>query len=263
MYQPVVPLGGYAGWLFLGRTRAAQEAAFNASAQMQRETTYFQENIGKVRDAEALVDDRRLLRVALGAFGLDADIDNRYFVKKVLEDGSLDTGDLANKLSDKRYLAMATAFGFDLATPSTAVSDFGAKIAAKYRERQFEVAVGAQDENLRMAMGIGRDLGEIARRDTTDDGRWYAVMGNPPLRRVFETALGLPASFGALDLDRQLGGFREASERFFGASEVADFGTPEMQEKLTRLFLTRADLQSNAAATRSGSAALALLRGIA
>jgi hypothetical protein len=261
MFQPVVPLSGYAGWLFLSRTRAPQEAAFNASAQIRRETAYFEENIGQVRDAEALVADRRLLKVALGAFGLDADIDSRYFVRKVLEDGSLDTGDLANKLSDKRYLAMAQAFGFDLGTPGTAVSDFGARIAGRYRERQFEIAVGDKDQNLRLALGVERDLGQIAGRDTTADGRWYEVMGNAPLRKVFETALGLPQSFGALDLDRQLTGFRDAAGRFLGATEVADFDTPEMREKLIRLFLARADLQANAAATSSGSVALLLLQG--
>jgi hypothetical protein len=260
MFRPVVPLAGYAGWTFLQRTRAAQEKAFNASAEISRETAYFKDRIGQVGDAEALVGDRRLMQVALGAFGLESDIGSRFFVKKVLEDGSLSEGALANRLSDKRYLDLTKAFGFDLDPPRTVLSEFGDEIAQAYRTRQFEVAVGETDENLRLAMGLGRDLAAVVGRQSTDNGRWFAVMGNPPLRKVFETALGLPASFGALDLELQLDGFRLAAERRFGVSEVADFTDPAAEEKLIRLFLLRADSAANGVGTSRGQIALSLLQ---
>lgn len=169
MFQPVVPLSGLAGWSFLHRTRAAQQAAFDTSAQMRRETEYFRQNVGAVKTAGDLVADRRLLQVALGAFGLEADIDSRFFVGKVLQDGTLTEGALANRLSDKRYFEMAHAFGFDRGTPSTVLSDFGDQIAAKYRERQFEVAVGRQSESLRLALAFPRAAGRAGPAD--DRGR--------------------------------------------------------------------------------------------
>jgi hypothetical protein len=59
------------------------------------------------------VGDRRLLEVALGAFGLDDDIRNRFFIRKVLEEGTTSPSRrFANRLSDKRYLALAETFGF-------------------------------------------------------------------------------------------------------------------------------------------------------
>ncbi len=76
-FQPVVPLGGYAGWAFLNRTQTAQQSAFDESATIVRQTSYFEENIGNITTAEDLVNDRRLLEVALGAFGLDEDINNK------------------------------------------------------------------------------------------------------------------------------------------------------------------------------------------
>ena len=64
-FQPVVPFGGYSGWAFLNRTREAQQETFNRAPQIQRETDYFAENIGKLKNAEELVADRRLLRLRI------------------------------------------------------------------------------------------------------------------------------------------------------------------------------------------------------
>jgi len=261
-YQPVIPIGGVAGWAFLQRTRATQQSAFDASPAIQRDTAYFAQSIGDVTTAQQLTDDRRLLKVALGAFGLDGDIGNKYFIRKVLEDGSLDSTALAQKLSDKRYLEFSRAFGFgDYATPSTQISDFGTKIVSAYKERQFEIAVGAQDQDLRLAIGLSRDLGEILNKTTTPDGMWYSVMGNPPLRKVFETALGLPPTFGALDLGQQLSGFRDKARAAFGDSEIAQFSNPENASALNRLFLARSQINAGQGSLSGGAIALMLLSG--
>ncbi len=262
-YQPVIPFGGMAGWSFLNRTREAQQEAFETSPQMQRDTNYFVENIGKIQTAEELVGDYRLLKVALGAYGLDDDIGNRFFVQKVLEDGTLDTDDLANKLSDKRYLEMAQDFGFgDFDIPSTQLSDFGAKTVEAYKERQFEIAVGEQSQDLRLAMSLDRDLGEILKKSSSDETKWFSMMGNPPLRSVFETALGLPSSFGTLDLDQQLEEFRNKSEQYFGSSEIDQFSDPEKREELNRLFLVRSQIANGTASMSGGAIALTLLQNI-
>ena len=101
-FQPVIPLTGYLGWRFLERTSDAQQDIFAKSQPVQRATDHFREKIGKVNSAADLVNDRQLLSVALGAFGLDADINNRAFIQKVLEDGTLSQDALANRLADNR-----------------------------------------------------------------------------------------------------------------------------------------------------------------
>ncbi|MEM9127018.1 MAG: flagellar protein, partial [Pseudomonadota bacterium] len=87
-FQPVIPSGGVVGWRFLQRTYEAQIDSFSQSGVNQRETQYFLENISNVLTAEDLVSDRRLLQVALGAFGLEEDLDNRFFIQKILQDGT-------------------------------------------------------------------------------------------------------------------------------------------------------------------------------
>lgn len=260
-FQPVIPAGGNVGWSFLKSTRENQQAAFNASTQVERDTTYFLDNIGKVQSAEALVSDRRLLSVALGAFGLDEDIGNRFFIRKVLEEGVLtDDRSFANRLSDKRYAELSRTFSFDLSPPNTGRSGFGDQLVASYRERQFEIAVGQQDENLRLALGVERDLQNLADRQVDEDIGWFVIMGNPPLRRVFETALGLPTSFGAIDIDKQLDVFRDKSLRVFGTSNPAEFAQDDAREDLVRMFLLRAEAAAFTAGSARGSVALSLLQ---
>ena len=47
-FQPVIPLAGIAGWRFLERTQAKQQAAFEKSAELKRDIAYFEEKIGAV-----------------------------------------------------------------------------------------------------------------------------------------------------------------------------------------------------------------------
>lgn len=262
-FQPVVPFGGLAGWQFLKRTMETQRAAFDTAPTRQRDLDYFREKIASVTAAEQLVNDRRLLSVALSAFGLDDDINNRFFIRKVLEEGTLDRGALANRLADSRYREMSEAFGFGNGLlPRTALSGFADEISQAYLRRQFEVGVGQSDQAMRLALTLERELPGIAARDVSDDTKWLTVMGNLPLRRAFETALGLPQSFGALDVDRQLVEFRDRAQRVIGVSSFADFLQPEKQEELTRVFLARAQITGGLGGGAAGpfSPALALLQ---
>ncbi len=258
-FQPVVPFGGFLGWAVLQRTRDLQEQAFQASPAIERDVDYFREHIADVKTASDLMSDRRLLTVALGAFGLDEDINNKAFIEQVLDDGFLSDTALANRLADKRHLALSKAFGFgDFSIANTQLLDFPQEIIDAFHEQQFEIAIGRSDENLRLALGLERDLGEIIATDTTDDGRWFAVMGQAPLRKVFEVALGLPTTFGALDLDQQLAGFRDKAERVFGDSEIAHFADTEVQDELRRLFLLRAQVADLSSLSAQSSALLLL-----
>ncbi len=258
-FAPVVPFGGYTGWTFLQRTQTAQRAAFEASPVSKRDETYFREKIGTIKTAEALVADRRLLGVALGAFGLDGDINNKAFIKKILAEGTLKPATLANKLADKQYQALSAAFGFDLSIPRTQVSTFADKILTSFKERRFEQAVGEQNNDMRLAMNARRELATLAAKTSGPDTKWLTIIGNTPLRQVFETALGLPATFVTLDLDKQVDILRAKTERILGQGEVAQFKDPKQVDRLLRQFLVRGDVAS-ATGSQGTSSALQLLQ---
>jgi hypothetical protein len=259
-FQPLAPFGGTIGWNFMQRTKEAQEQLFARSPSVARLSEHFTSRIGSVRSADDLVSDRQLLRVALGAFGLDGDINNRFFIRKVLEEGTADRGALANRLADKRYLALAEAFGFgDRLGGNTQRPDFAEGIVSRYRERQFESAVGQANPDMRLALGLRRELTELSARTMSNDGRWFTMMANPPLRAVFERALSLPSSVGGLDIDRQLSIFKERAQSRLGTADFASLAKEEGYASLVKSFLTSADLGGAGAPAARGSAALALL----
>lgn len=257
-FTPAIPLTGYAGWAFLKRTAPHQQASFQAAPQNKRDEDYFRENIGTIKTAEALVNDRRLLKVALGAYGLDSDINNKFFIQKVLQDGTLSTSALSRKLADKQYESLSAAFGFgDFAVPNTALSDFPDKIIQAYRTRQFEKSVGDQSNDLRLAMNVERELPILAAKtSSSENAKWYTIMGNKALRNVFQTALGLPNSTATLDIDQQLGIFKSRAKSQFGSEQVSQFTNPAAMDVLIKKFLIRSEVDSFA---QSGNTALSLM----
>lgn len=256
-YQPVVPSSGLAGWRFLQATLERQTEAFENSSKIKSDTAYFAENIGAVTNAEDLIADRRLLTIALGAFGLEEDVNNKYFIQKVLEDGTSADDALANKLSDKRYKAFSEAFGFG-DTPQVATTGFAAEIIDSYERRSFEVAVGEQNETFRFGLNLERELPDIAASDTTENAKWYSVLGNSTLREVFQVAFGLPDEFGQVDIDQQLEVFKDHAYRRFGAAEIEQFAEPEKLEELLQLYFLQDQVSQTS--TSSGSIALTLLQ---
>lgn len=243
-FTPVVPSGGYGGWSFLNRTMAAQKKAFAADLALQRDEAHFRDRIGGVSTADDLVADRRLLSVALSAFGLEGDINNKAFLKKILSDGTFDPAALGNRLADKRYLEFSRAFGFgDFAVPNTKKSDFPDKILSAYEARKFEAAVGAANGDMRLALNARRELAAIAVKTLSPDGKWFTALGSPPLRSVLQTAFGLPRSFAGVDIDKQLTVLKERAEKLLGSPDISQFADPGKAEKLIRLFLVRSQAQ--------------------
>jgi hypothetical protein len=260
-FQPVLPLSGYTGWTFLKRTIDRQQAVQQASPVQKRDEAYFRDRIGKVETAEQLVSDKRLLRIALAAFGLEGDVNSRAFIQKILEGGTLKEGSLANRLADKQYQKFSAAFGFgDFSIPRTKLSTFADEILSQFRARSFETAVGAQNNSYRLALNAEREIPALASRPISETAKWYTLLGNAPLREVMQTALGLPKSFSAIDLDQQVAVMRARAEAAFGAPTVSQFSDPARMEALVRRFQIRADVGDQQAASSPAAIALTLLR---
>lgn len=259
-FQPVLPLSGYAGWTFLKRTMAVQQETMQASAATARDAAYFRDKIGTVDSAAELVADRRLLTVAVTAYGLEEDINYRAFLEKILAGGTTDADALANKLADKQYLKFAAAFGFgDLPAPRTKLSSFADETLALYQRQTFEAAVGEQNNTYRLALNAEHELAAIAAGPGSETTKWFTILGNSPLRAVVETALGLPSSFAQIDLDQQLSVVRARSQSLFGDSNASQFSKPEALEKMIRSYVVRAEIAAISAPSSPASIALQIL----
>lgn len=260
-YQPVIAGPGLVGWHFLQRTYDAQFAAFNRSPLVERNSEYFLDRIANVTSASDLVKDRRLLGIALGAFGLQDDIDNRYFIQRILEDGTKSEDALATRLSDSRYRKLSEAFGFGPGeTVATGDAERMANLVRQNRLQTFEVAVGEVDETMRIAMYGERTIEELANSESEDEVKWLRILGQPPLRTLFETALGLPTGFGQVDIDKQADILSDRTRTAIGGTEVSQFAKPEARNKLVSLFLARSQIAAVGDPASTNAIALQLLQ---
>lgn len=263
-FAPILPASGVTGLRLLSQTAAAQRSVFDNQPQVAREVDYFTAKIADVRTAEDLVGDRRLLRVALGAFGLDDEIDKGAFLRKILAEGSEDPEAFANKLVDPRYVRFAKAFGFgDVLGARTGDIGFAGAVAAAFNERQFERAVGDQDPSLRLALNFRREIATYANASDPENNAWFSVMGDVPVRSVFEGAFGLSSAFGQLDIDRQRDELKDLNDRFFGSKSLAVFQDGAEVEKLINRFLVRQSIVDGPSPTTKGATALTLLSNAA
>lgn len=252
-----IGVGGIAGWKIVQRSEARQIQTIAKDPVVQRSTTYFKANIARMTKAEELVKDYRLLSTALSAFGLEADIANKAFIQKVLESDVSDKKSLVNRLADKRYLKMAEAFGFGSAKPAT---ELGETVSKAFVQREFERRIGEGDETLRFALNARRELQEMGTRTSSNKTLWFEVLGNPPLRKVFEGAFGFSPTYGRLPIDRQYEEFTRAAERTLGTSSLKDLAKPETIDRLVQNYMVRSQITASPAQNRY-SAALTLLTG--
>ncbi|WP_299300615.1 DUF1217 domain-containing protein [uncultured Litoreibacter sp.] len=256
-FSPVVFGTGLVGWSLLQRTSTAQKQVLSQDTAVQRDVSNFRNKFGGIETASQLIKDRQLLSVALGAFGLQDDIDNKYFLQRILEDGTEDRNALANLLSDNRYRDFAETFSFpvrDIDRPTIVETTI-----SSYVDQSFEAAVGEQNSDYRLALNLHREIADIANSSTSNDTKWFTIMGSPPLRKVFEVAFRLPSSVGSLPIDDQLELFKNRSNSTFGTSDVSDFSDTSSQDRIVNNFL----LQSQLAETKSldpRSTALTLLQ---
>jgi hypothetical protein len=128
--------------------------------------------------------------------------------------------------------------------PSVTSASFIDQVVNKYMEAQFELVVGNSSNALREARYASQQLPGIT--------SWYSVIADKPLADVIQTVLGLPASFGALDVDQQ-------SSTLSRRMNIKDFQDPKKLSKLLTRFVAMNDAKNQ---QTSANIAETLLNGL-
>ncbi len=259
-YTPIIPGTGLAGWTLLKATQDRQVEVFNKSPDIARDVEYFRENIGNVETLDDFMSDRKLLKVALGAFGLGEEINKGAFVRKVLEGGTTDERAYAVRLNNPDYLKLAGTFAVEDGNLSIDL-DTVEKIIAQYQTETFEEQVGTVDETMRLALNFEREIADLAGQGLSENSGWFKVMGSLPLRAVFESAFNLPDGFSQLDIDRQKDILSDRANQYLGEKSIDVFKDPEAIEKTIRRFLMNEQINAGPSASTPGYAALTILGG--
>ena len=229
-FSPITLGSGLAGYNYLARTRGSQQAIFDRSPVIARDVAAVREKLASVQTSQQLMEDRTLLRVALGAFGLDQGIDNRAFIQKILDSDLSDRTSLANKLADKRYLAFAQAFNFK--------GEEGPKLPNAHTADELT-------QKLQQLSGPDDLLRDSSLpRSALDQFGLQEYERNPNyLKLVLESDMRDPASFANRSGDARLIEFAQTFD-FFRKDE-ARAGTATLIERLQSVFAGRLqDLKS-------------------
>jgi hypothetical protein len=102
-------LGANAALALVERQGEALQARFAARRDNQQDAELLREAASRITDVDALLKDRRTLRVVLEAFQLESEIDKRAVLKRVLTEDPSERGSLVNRLPDPRWKALAEA----------------------------------------------------------------------------------------------------------------------------------------------------------
>ena len=286
-FTPYIPSQGIAGWNFLQSTYDRQFEAFTRSGDLSNDTDYFLENIGKVQTSEDLLKDRRLLQVAVKAFGLQEEIDYRALLERVLNEGTTAPDALANSLDDQRYVDLSEAFGFG-SGQSLKTADKGAmqSVVDAFNTSSFEEAIGEQDEVMRNALFAQRafpDLlgdtiqeegsqgslrdnavsdflkrigGEAEEEESTSlEDQWQEMLNRDSLEEFFSTAFSMGNSTLTMDDDERVQAYMDKAEELLGTSDPAIFFAPENAANVTALFTSQARREGTLSEDEIGDAA--------
>ena len=260
-FPPAIPFGGLAGLRFIERTYDRQFTTFNKSPDFQREIQYFLENAGDITTVDQLMGDRRILGVVLGAFGLDEDIDKGAFIRKVIEEGTVKGDAFANRLIEPAYREMSAFLGFGDFGGALIFENTRLNLIDRFGERQFELAVGEVDFDMRVALNFKREATKIAGETADTRTAWLLMMGSPPLRAVVEGALNLPNEFALVDLDQQVDEIINRAERQLGITSPQQLLDGDTMDRMVDRYMLNQQVRNGVIAGGTpGSTALTLLQ---
>lgn len=257
-FTPVIPNGGLAGWSFLQRTLDRQEEVFSKSPDIKRDIDYFKSNIQNVETLDDLMQDRKILKVALGAFGLGEEISKGAFVRKILEEGATEDGSFAKRLNNPDYIALAKTFDFAEGKLSLLQADID-RISDQYERQNFEIEVGNVDDSMRLALNFQREIQDFVGQGSSENAGWFKLMGSVPMRTVLEGAFNLPKEFAALDVDRQKEVLSDKAQQAFGGKSIEVFSDPAAVDKVIKDYLLREQINAGPSPSTPGFAALSIL----
>ena len=271
-FTPYITSQGIAGWNFLQSTYDRQFEAFTRSGDLSNDTDYFLENIGAVQTSEDLLNDRRLLQVAVKAFGLQEEIDYRALLERVLNEGTTAPDALANTMDDQRYIELSEAFGFG-SGQSLKTADKGAMQAVvdAFNTSSFEEAIGEQDEVMRNALFAQRSFPDLLGDTIQEEGsegslrdsavsdflarigsdteeeetksledKWQEMLNRDSLDEFFSTAFSMGNSTLTMDDAERIEAYMDTAEKLLGTSDPAIFFAPENAANVTALFTSQA-----------------------
>lgn len=190
--------------------------------QVKRESEHYLATIGNIKSIDDFMANDRVYRYAMKAFGLEDMGYAKAYMRKVLTEGIDQPDSFANQLSDSRFKEFVTTFNF--ARHGAATTAFGRtqqETVDRYVQQTLEVDAGRENEGVRLALYFQRKAPGVTNA--------LQLLADRALLKVTQVALGIPASTGSLDIDKQ-------TALIAKKLDVADLKDPEKLSRLIERF---------------------------
>jgi len=216
-----------ASYTVLASRLAAVTKSTAAKPTVANDVRIYLERVTKIRSVDEFLNDDRVYRFAMKAFGLGDMIYAKAFMRKVLSEGVDSKAAFANKLADTRYAEFASTFNFKRYNDATTVFDRTRQgTVDRYIRQTIEEDAGAGNDNVRLALYFERKAPAITSP--------YQILADKALLNVVYTALGLPVATSVMDIDAQADLIRERVN-------FDDFKAPDKLNKFIGRFAALAD----------------------
>jgi hypothetical protein len=205
---------------------------------VQRESAYYLETIKDIKSVDEFLNNDRVFKFAMKAFGLQEMDYAKAFMRKVLTEGIDSPDSFANKLTDRRYAEFAETFNFARYTTGTTVFERTRQgTVDRYVRQDLELTAGATNEGVRLALYFQR---KAASAETP-----FHLMADKALLKVTQIALGIPAAASTMDIDRQ-------AELITKKLDMEDLKDPAKLDKLIGRFTALWEIENPATPPMSG-----------
>jgi len=258
VFQPVIPLSGFGGWNFLQTTYDAQLETYSNSPQIKNDIDYLTEKFAEPMAVEDFLSDPRLRRITMTAYGLAGEEWKTGYVRTVLDEVQKPESTFLARLNNPQYSQFAEAMRPVDGKILLTLPDLD-RMTARFSAESFELAVGEQDNAMRLSLNYRTEISDLVTEGSTDETILFRLLGSVPVRSVLESALGLPAEIQQLDLDRQADILDDKLKSQFNLSSIQDLKDPDVIDRIVSRYMALDGLNRNAAATGPGATALVLL----
>ena len=183
-------------YMSIARDTARWRSIAAKTPDVATQTRYFQDNIGKVKSADAFIDNARLFNYAMKAYGLGDQIYAKGMMKKVLQQGVSSASTLAYKLNNPNILAFAKAFDFaGKGAQATSSSTLAGSVVEQYEQNALETNQARQNPGVGLALYFQRKAPSLA--------SVYGLLADKKLLQVVQMALDISPMTAVMPIDAQ------------------------------------------------------------
>jgi hypothetical protein len=157
-------------------------AQFQKWPSYAQSVAYYRANIGSVKSVDDLLNNRKLLTVALSSFQLESQVDAKGILRKLLTQDPTDSASLAQQLVDPRYKQFARAFAGLRSDGGVSVQDPNSvnSVLAGYQSNEYAKWVSNidNDPSIRQALYFQQTVQDTI--DISDTGKLFAQFQQSP-----------------------------------------------------------------------------------